>query len=52
MKGAAEGRTSLQLGAGLNLPLDESTQLYLYTNADLRRNSTSWNLGTGIRMAF
>lgn len=50
--GAKAGRTALQLGASLNVPVSDDTQVYMNANADLRENSSSWNVSMGVRYSF
>lgn len=50
--GSKAGRTALQLGASLNVPVSDDTQVYMNANADLRENSSSWNVSMGVRYSF
>ncbi len=52
VRAAEVGKTALQLGASLRVPLNEQTLLYFNLDADLRDAMTSWNLGAGVRYDF
>lgn len=50
--GAKAGRTALQMGASLNVPVSDDAQLYINANADLRESTSSWNASVGVRISF
>ena len=52
VQGAEVGSTALRLGMGLWLPVDQRTQVFFNTNADLRSGATIWNLNLGVRKSF
>lgn len=52
VRGAQVGRTALQLGAGLSLPLDDDVQVYMNANADFRRGEVAWDGSIGLRVSF
>lgn len=52
LKGAKEGRTALQLGAGLNLPVGEQSNIYFNVNAAFRSQATSATGSVGYRYDF
>ncbi len=50
--GAEEGRTAIQIGAGLSVPVGYNGVIYVDGNADLRSGSTSLNGSIGYRYDF
>lgn len=52
MKCEEAGATSLQLGAGLNVPLQEDASIFTNVSADLRSGMHSWNVSAGFRYSF
>ncbi len=50
--GAEEGRTAIQIGAGLSVPVGYNGVIYVDGNADLRSGSTSLNASIGYRYDF
>ena len=50
--GAKVGRTALQAGISLAVPVSDDTRLHLNANADLRENMTSWNASVGVSIRF
>lgn len=52
MRGAKAGTTSVQLGAGLNVPLEEHSSIYFDVNADFRAHASSVNGSIGYRYDF
>lgn len=52
LKGAKEGRTALQLGAGLNVPVGEQSNVYFNVNAAFRSHASSVSGSVGYRYDF
>ncbi len=52
VKGAEVGKTALQLGASLRVPISDQTLIYFNAGADIRDAMTAWNLGVGARYDF
>lgn len=52
LKGAKEGRTALQLGAGLNVPVGEQSNIYFNVNASFRSHASSVSGSVGYRYDF
>lgn len=52
VRGAKEGRTALQLGAGLTVPVAGQSSLFFDVNADFRAHATSVNGSVGYRYDF
>ncbi len=50
--GAEEGRTAIQLGAGLSVPVGYNGVIYVDGNIDMRSGSTSMNGSIGYRYDF
>ncbi len=50
--GAEEGRTAIQVGVGLSVPVGYSGMIYVDGNADLRSGSASMNASIGYRFDF
>lgn len=49
---AEAGKTALQLGMGLRVPVNENTLLYANGSADIRSSMTTWNMAIGVRYDF
>lgn len=52
LRGAKEGRTALQLGAGLNVPMGEQSNVYFNVNAAFRSHASSVSGSVGYRYDF
>ena len=52
MRAAEIGKTALQLGASLRVPISDQTLLYFNAGSDIRSGLTAWNLGVGARYNF
>lgn len=52
MQGAKIGKTAFQIGAGLNVPIEENSSIYFDVNADFRAHATSVNGSVGYRYDF
>ena len=52
VRGAEYGRTALQAGVALRVPISERTLLYLNTDAEFRQGNTSWQATVGMRYDF
>ncbi len=52
IRSAEAGSTSLQLEAGISVPIATSTLIYLNGRGDIRSNASSWSVGLGVRHAF
>lgn len=50
--GVKEGRTAVQLGAGINVPVGTNSSIFADANADIRSRSTSLNGNIGYRYNF
>ncbi len=52
IRSAEAGSTSLQLEAGISVPIATSTLIYLNGHGDIRSNASSWSVGLGVRHSF
>lgn len=52
VRGTKEGRTALQVGAGLTVPIEASSSIFFDVNADFRAHATSLNGSVGYRYDF
>lgn len=52
VRGAKEGRTALQIGAGLTVPIEAQSSIFFDVNADFRAHATSVNGSVGYRYDF
>ena len=50
--GAEYGRTSVQAGAALRVPVSDRALFYLNTDAEFRQGNTSWQASIGVRYDF
>ena len=52
MRAAEIGKTALQLGASLRVPISDQTLLYFNAGSGIRSGLTAWNLSVGARYNF
>ena len=52
VKAAEVGSTAVQVGVGLNLPVDEQNRVYLNAGAELRAHMNTWNATLGYKISF
>lgn len=52
IRAAEIGKTALQLGASLRVPISDQTLLYFNAGSDFRSGLNSWNLSVGARYNF
>lgn len=52
MRGAKAGTTGVQIGAGLSVPVEEHSSIYLDVNADFRAHASSINGSIGYQYNF
>lgn len=52
VRSAKEGRTALQIGAGLTIPIEEAASIFFDVNADFRAHAASVNGSIGYRYDF
>ena len=52
IRGAKEGKTAIQIGAGLTIPVAEASSIYFDVNADFRAHASSVNGSVGYRYNF
>ena len=52
VESAATGRTALELGAGLTLPVDNTSAFFIDASVEFRKDSSSMNASAGYRLSF
>lgn len=52
VRGASVGSTAIQIGGGINIPVDLQSNIYLDVNADLRSGASSVSANAGYRYDF
>ncbi len=52
VQAAEAGKTALQLGASLRVPLSDQALLYFNAGTDIRSGLSTWNVGAGARFDF
>ena len=52
VNGGGIGRTALQVGAGLSVPLDSTSHAYVQGQAEIREHASGWNVTAGLQRAF
>ena len=52
IRGAREGTTAIQIGAGLTVPVAEQSSIFFDVNADFRAHASSVNGSVGYRYNF
>ncbi|MCH5284966.1 MAG: autotransporter outer membrane beta-barrel domain-containing protein, partial [Akkermansiaceae bacterium] len=52
VNGGGIGRTALQVGAGLSVPLNSTSHAYVQGQAEFREHASGWNVTAGLQRAF